>query len=68
MEDSHRFNTRPQVHTTFDPDTGYITIVSTYAVAPEPFKALLDLLARGTAENPGTCRVVSAISGAAVWF
>jgi hypothetical protein len=24
MEDSHRFNTRPQVHTTLDPGAGYI--------------------------------------------
>jgi len=37
--------------TTLDPDAGYVTIINTYAVAPERAEALLDLLVRSTNET-----------------
>ncbi len=37
--------------TTLDPGAGYVTIINTYAVAPEHAEALLDLLVRATAET-----------------
>ena len=37
--------------TTLDPSAGYITIINTYAVAPERAEALLNLLVRATAET-----------------
>lgn len=36
---------------TLDPGAGYVTIINTYAVAPERAEALLDLLARVTNET-----------------
>jgi quinol monooxygenase YgiN len=36
--------------TTLDPGAGYITIINTYAVAPERVEALLDFLVRSTHE------------------
>ena len=36
--------------TTLDPGAGYVTIMNTYAVAPERAEALLDLLVRATNE------------------
>ncbi|HEY0777715.1 MAG TPA: antibiotic biosynthesis monooxygenase family protein [Gemmatirosa sp.] len=36
--------------TTLDPGAGYVTIINTYAVAPERAEALLDLLGRSTVE------------------
>jgi quinol monooxygenase YgiN len=35
----------------FDPRAGYVTIINTYAVAPERAEALLDFLVRATNEN-----------------
>jgi quinol monooxygenase YgiN len=37
--------------TTLDPSAGYVTIINTYAVAPERAEALLDFLARATEET-----------------
>jgi quinol monooxygenase YgiN len=37
--------------TTLDPGAGYITIINTYAVAPERAEALLDFLVRSTNET-----------------
>src|SRR3989442_11634331 len=37
--------------TTLDPNAGYITIINTYAVAPERAEALLDFLVRATNET-----------------
>ena len=37
--------------TTLDPDAGHVTVINTYAVAPERAEALLDLLARATEET-----------------
>ena len=37
--------------TTLDPGAGYVTIINTYAVAPERAELLLDLLLRATAET-----------------
>ena len=37
--------------TTLDPSAGYITIINTYAVAPERAEALLDFLVRATKET-----------------
>jgi quinol monooxygenase YgiN len=37
--------------TTLDPSAGYITIINTYAVAPERAEALLDFLVRSTHET-----------------
>jgi len=37
--------------TTLDPGAGHITIINTYAVAPERAEALLDRLVRATAET-----------------
>lgn len=37
--------------TTLDPAAGYVTIINTYAVAPERAEALLDLLVRATTET-----------------
>jgi quinol monooxygenase YgiN len=37
--------------TTLDPGAGYITIINTYAVAPERVEALLDFLLRSTHET-----------------
>jgi quinol monooxygenase YgiN len=37
--------------TTIDPSDGYITIINTYAVAPERAEALLDFLVRATNET-----------------
>ncbi len=36
---------------TLDPAAGYVTIINTYAVAPEREEALLDMLVRSTAET-----------------
>lgn len=36
---------------TLDPGAGHVTIINTYAVAPERAEALLDLLVRATAET-----------------
>ncbi len=36
---------------TLDPNAGYVTILNTYAVAPERAEALLDLLVRSTDET-----------------
>lgn len=36
---------------TLDPNAGYVTILNTYAVAPERAEALLDLLVRSTNET-----------------
>ena len=37
--------------TTLDPDAGYVTIINTYAVAPERAEELLDALVRATADT-----------------
>jgi quinol monooxygenase YgiN len=37
--------------TTLDPAAGYLTIINTYAVAPERAEALLDYLVRATIET-----------------
>ena len=37
--------------TTLDPGAGHVTIINTYAVAPERAEALLDLLVRATNET-----------------
>ena len=37
--------------TTLDPSDGYVTIINTYAVAPERAEALLDFLVRATNET-----------------
>jgi len=37
--------------TTLDPAAGYVTIINTYAVAPERAEELLDFLIRSTAET-----------------
>ena len=37
--------------TTLDPDSGCVTIINTYSVAPERAEALLDLLVRSTFET-----------------
>lgn len=43
---------KPGAHlTTLDPGAGYVTIINTYAVAPERAEELLDLLVRATAET-----------------
>lgn len=52
--------TRPAAHdaretderlTTLDPSAGHLTIINTYAVAPERADALVELLVRATAET-----------------
>lgn len=37
--------------TTFDPSAGYLTIINTYAVAPERAEELVEMLVRSTAET-----------------
>lgn len=37
--------------TTLDPSAGYVTIINTYAVAPDRAEALLEMLVRATAET-----------------
>ncbi len=37
--------------TTLDPGAGFVTIINTYAVAPERAEALLDMLVRATVET-----------------
>ena len=37
--------------TTLDPSAGYLTVINTYAVAPERAEALLELLIRATEET-----------------
>lgn len=37
--------------TTLDPGAGYLTVINTYAVAPERAEELLDVLVRATAET-----------------